>query len=194
MPLILYNGKILTRGGYLASSIDCCCDKKCPVGQLAVWAYYFTDIHQVEVGVDENTYINEVLSEFSGTHYGYKLSVAFWVGNPEAAADPVTGKIYYGEFQIWLVAVCCPKDNCDDFLYQDKAEQFALDWTRITDPSSQFEWDPTWAVGSCAGNTIESDAGIDVLFECVRQAISFPNDPATGQFALKQSIEICCEG
>ena len=186
MPqLMLYNGGILTVGGALATSLNCCCS--CPIGDLAVFAYYFTDADQVEVGVDELTYVNEVLSEFNGTFFGYDLRVAFWIGNPTGDGT------YYGEFQIWLVAECCPKETtCDDFYYQDKAESFANSWSRITDPSTQFEWEPPWDTGSCAGLTIQNDAGIDILFDCAKETISFPSDPATGAFVKRESIEICC--
>lgn len=187
MQLMLYNGGILTRDGSLATSIACCCG--CPIGQLAVWAYYFTDADDIEVGT-ESSVVNEVIAEFSGTYYGYTLHKAFWVGNTEGAARP-DGKNYYGEFQVWLVANCCTA--CDDFYYQNKAEQWANDWTRITDPSSQFEWDPPWAVGSCAGLTIENDEGVVAMFNCIVEALSFPSDPATGAFILNTSIEVCCD-
>lgn len=190
MPLMTYGGvNLLVRNGQLTTHPRCCCS--CPVGQLAIWAYYFTDADQVEVNVDETTYVNEVLAEFNGKYFGYELAAVFWVGNPDSP-DPVTGKTYYGEFQIWLVAYCCDTSLCDDFYYEDKAETFANDWSRITDPASQFEWDPPWNVGSCSGATIESDAGLDTLFECVRQSISFPSDPATGEFVKRESIEVCC--
>ena len=83
MQLMLYNGGILTRDGALATSIACCCG--CPIGQLAVWAYYFTDADNIEVGT-EATVVNEVIAEFSGTFYGFTLHKAFWVGNPEETA------------------------------------------------------------------------------------------------------------
>lgn len=186
--LITYGGSsLLIRDGELATSLNCCCG--CPVGVLGIWAYYFTDADDIEVGTEE-TVVNEVIAEFSGTYFGFTLHKAFWVGNTEGATRP-DGKDYYGEFQVWFVANCCT--GCDDFYYQDKAEQWANDWTRITDPASQFEWDPPWAVGSCAGLTIENDAGVRAMFECVRQGISFPSDPATGEFILDTSIEVCCE-
>lgn len=183
MQLMLYNGGILTRDGALATSVNCCCG--CPIGQLAVWAYYFTDADDIEIGTEE-TVVNEVIAQFSGTYFGYTLHKAFWVGNDEGAPRP-DGKEYYGEFQVWLVANCCT--GCDDFYYEDKAEQWAYDWTRITDPPSQFEWFPA----GCEYSTIYNDAGIVNLFECARQTISFPSDPATGEFILDTSIEVCCD-
>ena len=189
MPLYLYNGTILKVGNALAASDNCCCKEGCPIGQLATWAYYFTDADNIEIGTEE-TVVNEVIAQFGGTYFGYTLHKAFWVGNDEGAPR-ADGKEYYGEFQVWLVANCCT--GCEDFYYQDKAEQWAYDWTRITDPSSQFEWDPNWAVGSCSGLSIQNDAGVRVLFECVRQTISFPSDPATGDFVLDTSIEVCCD-
>jgi hypothetical protein len=193
MPLVLYNGALLVKNGSLTTDLDCCCKEGCPIGQLAVWAYYFTDSDKVEVGVDEETMVNEVIAEFEGKHFGFDMHVAFWVGNPFESPDPVTGKYYYGEFQIWLVANCC--ESCDDFQYENKAEGWAYDWPRITDPASQFAWDPPWAVGSCAGLTIENDEGIQILYDCVESALDGPDssDAATGAFILRESIEVCCD-
>ena len=188
MRLMLYNNRILRVGAALATHERCCCDVSCPVGELGTWAYYFSDFDNIEVGT-EATLVNEVIAEFSGTYFGYTLQKAFWVGNTEGATRP-DGKDYYGEFQIWLVANCC--ESCDSFYYEDKAEQWAYIWARISDPPTQFEWDPLWQTGSCVGLTIENDAGVQVMFECVKSALSFPNDPATGQFILDNSIEVCC--
>ena len=186
MPLILYNGKLLTRGGYLASSIDCCCDEKCPVGNLVYWAFYFTDADEIEVGNED--FVNEAISHIDGLRFGFDLRVVFSVGNPAGGTSP-----YYGEYQVWMVGECCPKEQtCNDTGYLNYIESYANSTAHITDASSQFQWDPNWQTGSCSGLTIESDAGIDAMAECVRQSISFPNDPATLKFHLRQSIEICC--
>lgn len=189
--LMTYGGSsLLIRGGALATSIACCCN--CPIGTIVYWAFYFTDADRVYVG-EETDWTDDVLAEFLGKFYGFDLSAVFWAGNTEATPDPVNGKYYYGEFQIWCVANCCGTPACEDFYYEDKALNFANNWSRITDASSQFEWDPPWAVGSCAGNTIENDRGIGILFDCVVDGLSFPSDPATGDFVLRKSIEVCCE-
>ena len=188
MPLYLYNGTILKVGNALAASDNCCC-KECPVGQLSLWAYYFTDADNILIS-DAAAVANEARAHFSGTHYGYTLHKVFWVGNDEGAPR-ADGKEYFGEYQVWLIANCCAA--CEDFYYEDKAEQWANNWTRITDPSSQFEWNPNWAVGSCTGLGLASDADVRVLYECVRQTLSFPSDPAFGDFVLETSIEVCCD-
>lgn len=187
MQLMTLSGSLLVRAGSLATSASCCC-VGCPVGQLGVWAYYFTDSDNIEVGT-EDTVANEAVAEFAGTFFGFKLHVAFWVGNSEETPRG-DGKTYYGEFQVWLVANCC--ESCDDFQYQNKAEGWAYDWSRITDPSSQFAWDPVWQTGSCTGLTIENDQGIQQMFDCLVESLSFPTDPATGAFVLRTSIEVCC--
>lgn len=186
MPLILYQGKLLHRNGVLAADINCCCDKACPVGDLVFWAFYFTDADQIPVG--NTDFIDEAIAQLDGeSNGGYDLKIVFSVGNADDESQ------YYSEFQVWMIASCCPKNSCDTTGYELRVDNYANNTTHIDDASSQFEWEPVWQQGSCVGLEISSNDGVDTMAECVRQVISFPNDPATLTFHLREDLEICCE-
>jgi hypothetical protein len=185
-------GSILVRGGAIATSKACCCN--CEVGSLVLFAWYFTLEDKVEVGKESNWY-NDVLDAWNLDYPvgGYDLRSLFWVGNPQESPDPEDGKYYYGEFQIWGLAQCCPDRECDDFLYRNELETWTIGWDKIRDISiPQWEWDPFWRYGSCQQEPdVDTDAAVLRVKECVVEGLSFPDDPADGAFVLRKSIEVC---
>ena len=188
MQLMKYGGQLLVRNGSLATSAACCC-VACPIGTLDLFAFYFNDLGGPEVG-QETTFTDDVKTEFLGKYFGFDLSALFWIAN-DPFLDVASGKYYWDTFQIFALANCCV--SCDDFYYRDKQEAFATNWARIVDPASQYEHDPNWQVGGCAGDTIENDEGIDVLFQCAKDAIELPYEVPDGAFVFRKSIEVCCD-
>jgi hypothetical protein len=192
MPLMtLGRGTLLVRDGAIGTTVACCCD--CGVGQVNVMAWYWYVEDKVEVGKEQD-YYQDVLDEWDKLLHGFALRGVFWIGNPSESADPVTGKVYYQEFQIWAVVQCCPDRSCDDVYYQNSVESWTAGWERIRDITlPQFDWDPNWAIGGCVGETISNDNGLNILYDCVSQILSRPNDPAVAEWVYRKSIEVCCD-
>ena len=194
MPLMTYGGfALLVRNGAIGTSVACCCG--CPVGTVVPVAWYWYPEDYVIIG-KESEYYQPIIDEYdTGLHYGFDLRVVYWIGNPsESEVHPVTGEPVYEEFQVWTVFQCCPDRECDSAYLEFELEEWTSDWTdKIRDVTLQHTWDPPWAIGSCAGLGLTDDSGVSNLFRCTKDSISFPNNPAQGQFILRNSLEVCCE-